>query len=367
MSHILAIRFSALGDVAMTLPVLCSFARQYPEHEVTLLSKANIAPLFQEPFLGEKSEGTSALQLPQNLHFRGVDLQNYQGFRGLMQLFHELKKERYDAVADLHDVLRSLILRTAFSSHNTPTAHIKKSRAMRRAITRKSNKELAPMEGSPQRYADVFGALGFPVKIDFHSIYGNIRLTLPIDMLNTLNLPSQDASEAGLRYIGIAPFARHEGKIYPQDLMEKVVELLSEEACNRVFLFGFGESEGQYCRMLEERYPNVKSLVGLFKMNKELALMSRLNVMLTMDSANMHLAALVATPTVSVWGATHPVAGFSGLPAPGSEKVQLRLPCRPCSIFGNRPCYKGTYECMKGITPETIVEAIRRVAPVTLI
>lgn len=88
----------------------------------------------------------------------------------------------------------------------------------------------------------------------------------------------------------------------------------------------------------------------------ELALMNRLDVMVSMDSANMHLASLAGVPVVSVWGATHPYAGFMGWGQSIGNAVQIDLPCRPCSIYGNKPCLRGDYFCMKNISPEQIVE-----------
>ena len=94
MAHLLAMRFSALGDVAMTVPVVRSFALAYPQHEVTLMSRPMAAPLF---------EG-----LPANVHFRPVKVSDYKGVNGLVRLYHELESEGYDGVADLHDVLRTM-------------------------------------------------------------------------------------------------------------------------------------------------------------------------------------------------------------------------------------------------------------------
>ena len=88
--------------------------------------------------------------------------------------------------------------------------------------------------------------------------------------------------------------------------------------------------------------------------------MSHLDVMLSMDSANMHLASLVATPVVSVWGATHPYAGFMGWNQNPENVIQIPLECRPCSIFGQKACLRGDYACMNRIAPETIVEQIEK-------
>lgn len=81
----------------------------------------------------------------------------------------------------------------------------------------------------------------------------------------------------------------------------------------------------------------------LHGLREELILMSNLDVMVSMDSANMHLASLTGTPVVSVWGATHPYAGFLGCNQKEENAVQVSMPCRPCSIFGNKPCQRGDY------------------------
>ena len=93
-------------------------------------------------------------------------------------------------------------------------------------------------------------------------------------------------------------------------------------------------------------------------MRDELILMSHLDVMVSMDSANMHLASIVGTPVVSIWGATHPFAGFMGWGQPPENAVQLDLPCRPCSIYGNKPCLRGDYSCLKNISPDQVVDRI---------
>lgn len=106
-----------------------------------------------------------------------------------------------------------------------------------------------------------------------------------------------------------------------------------------------------------EKYPQVTNAsFELASLEKEMILMSHLNVMISMDSANMHLAAICNTPVVSVWGATHPYAGFMGWNQRYDDTVQTDLPCRPCSIYGNRPCYRGDFACMNNITLETIVK-----------
>ena len=162
------------------------------------------------------------------------------------------------------------------------------------------------------------------------------------------------------KWIGIAPFAAHKGKVYPLRLMEQVVAALSAVDSYRIFLFGAGESERGTLENWEQQYKNVHSLAGKLRMDGELIIMSHLDVMLSMDSANMHLASLVGTPVLSVWGATHPYAGFMGWGQSLSRAIQLDLSCRPCSIYGDRSCMRGDYACLALIRPDTIVERIKQ-------
>lgn len=337
MARLLAIRFSALGDVAMTVPVLYAFAEAYPEHQLVVLSRSAWAPFFQSA--------------PPNLIFRGVDLKSYAGIGGLSRLFHELRNERFDAVADLHDVLRTKYLRWRFRLSGIPVSVIDKGRKEKRRLVSRKRKSVKQLPTSFERYQAVFRKLGYTFSCHFRSLYGSrrgdIRLFQVLDMKK-----GEDC------WVGIAPFAAHTGKIYPVELMEKVIHELSQKERMRIFLFGGGSREKEVLEGWAVRYPRVVSVVGKLKMDGELALMSWLDVMVAMDSGNMHLASLVGTPVVSVWGATHPYAGFMGWRQSEKRAVQLDLPCRPCSIYGNKPCFRGDYACLKGISPSQLVEQV---------
>lgn len=141
--------------------------------------------------------------------------------------------------------------------------------------------------------------------------------------------------------------------------MEKVVELLSHSG--RVVLFGGKGKEEDIMRAWARKYNNVelaRDVISGEALAAELELMRGLDVMLSMDSANMHLASLVGTRVVSVWGATHPYAGFLGWGQRMEDCVQKDLPCRPCSIYGSKPCRYGDFRCLNSITPEEIVRAV---------
>jgi len=126
----------------------------------------------------------------------------------------------------------------------------------------------------------------------------------------------------------------------------------------KVFLFGGGKKEIGIFEEWIKKYPTVISTTGKLNMSTELILMSYLNVMLSMDSANMHMASLVNIPVISIWGATHPYGGFMGWKQLPVNTIQLDMPCRPCSVYGESPCYRGDYACMNNIEPERVIKKI---------
>ena len=142
------------------------------------------------------------------------------------------------------------------------------------------------------------------------------------------------------------------------ELQEQVVAHFATDPKVKVFLFGGGKSEQEVFDGWVAKYPTVVSMIGKLNMRTELNLMSHLDVMLSMDSANMHLASLVNIPVISVWGATHPYAGFMGWKQLPVNTVQLDLSCRPCSVYGQKPCWRGDYACLREIKPEQVIAKI---------
>ncbi len=341
MAKILVIRFSALGDVAMTIPVISSFATQYPQHEITVLSRKFMAPLFTG--------------LPSNVNFRGVDFkESYKGFRGLNKLYKELKIEKFEVIIDLHNVLRSIYLRLRFFLDGCTTTYIDKQRKEKRALTRTKKKILKKLPSSFDRYANTFKKVGYPIKLDFVSIYKN-------SIADINSIKSITGLKGTEKWIGIAPFAAHKGKIYPLNKQEEVIKVLATNTNNKIFLFGGGKQEKEILEKWESKYLNVVSMAGKLLLSEELILMEQLDVMISMDSGNMHLASLVNTPVISVWGATHPYAGFMGWHQSEDNAVQIELPCRPCSVFGNKPCMRRDYACLNNISTEMIINKINSI------
>jgi ADP-heptose:LPS heptosyltransferase len=331
MKKLLIIRFSALGDIAMTVPVVHDLAVQYPDLEITMLSREMARPLFE--------------QLPDNVHFIAADLKGrHKGLLGLCRLWRDAHLSDFDYIADFHDVLRTWWLRTEGCLRRKKAAKIDKGRKGKRALTRQKNKVFEQQATSFERYAKVLEQLGFPIKPEF----------VKLDYSSFCE--KQKATNE--TWIGIAPFAKHPAKVYPLEKMEEVIKALSQRENTSVFLFGGGEEEKQLITELCAKYPHVQAAQNQQGLKSEIALMGQLDVMLSMDSANMHLASLVGTRVVSIWGGTHPYAGFLGWNQNPSNCVQLDLPCRPCSVYGNKPCFRGDYACLNGITPSQIIEKL---------
>lgn len=339
MKRLVVFRFSAMGDVAMTVPVLYSLATQYPELQITVVSRAGFQPFFEK--------------LPGNVSFMAADLYGkHKGIKGLFQLFQELRRQKFDAVADLHGVLRTFFLRFCFRLTGVRVEHIDKGRKEKKALTRQRNKIFRPLQTTCERYATVFNKLGWKIDLNFTSIFTSAVRD------KSLFLPY--TGEKGNNYwIGIAPFAKHTGKMYPLSKMEEVISTLSQENATRILLFGGGQKETDILAQWEKKYSHTISLAGKLKLNGELTLMSELDLMVSMDSANMHMASLVHTPVISIWGATHPWGGFMGWNQSMENAIQTNHPCRPCSIFGHKPCQGKDFACLKQISPESILERIR--------
>lgn len=339
MAKFLVIRFSALGDVAMTIPVIYSFATQYPEHQVTVVSKKVYAPLFTG--------------LPVNVDFFGVDFKkDHKGFAGLGHLYNQLKRERFDYVIDLNCVLRSLILISRFMLSGKSVSIIRKEKRKQQLLTRKRYKKIKPLKSTFQHYQEAFIRIGFSFNLNFNRI-----LIHPDEMSDIIRIFGEKEDNT---WIGIAPFAKEKGKIYPIELQEEVLKYFTQRKNTKIFLFGGGKDELDVFHKWADKYPSITIVAGKVNMHQEVLLMSRLNVMLSMDSSNMHLASLAGIPVISVWGATHPYSGFLGWKQKEENVVQIPLDCRPCSSHGTKPCYKGTWQCLYDIRPSMIIGKIEK-------
>ena len=322
MITILAYRFSAFGDVAMTVPVVTEFLEQNPDVQIVFVTRKNFSDLF---------EGVP------NLIFKGVNIDDYKGVFGLRKLAKELITEfKPDYVADLHDVIRTKILNRIFRRKDYPVAVINKGKDEKEHLTDIWNLEKTPLKKTTERYADVFRDLGFSVELSHQ--------------YRTVSLQKNG--------IGFAPFAQHEGKMLPLEKSFELAKYLSKKY--RIYFFGGGKHEVETLDKWVSQIPNAENVAGKLSLKEELLKIAGLEIMISMDSANMHLASLVGTRCISVWGATHPYAGFLGYGQHEDDVIQVKdLTCRPCSVFGDKKCYRGDWACLHEINIQQIMDKIQ--------
>lgn len=332
---IIVLRFSAMGDVAMVASVLKEFVLQNPSAKVIMVSREAFKPFF------DKIE---------NLTFHPIQPKTkHKGIFGLYRLFKELSTYRPTEIADLHDNLRSRAISSFFRLAGVKIKRIDKGRAEKKALTRSVNKIFKPLRATVERYADVFRELGFGIKLN-HKLE-KFTKKIPAKAENLFHHKTN-------KKIGISPFAQHIYKVYPLEKMENVISSLSLLGYE-LFIFGGGKSEEEIAEKWQQNFENTHNLIGNFNLSEELAIISNLDLMLSMDSSGMHMASLMGVPVVSIWGPTHPYAGFLGYGQLLNDCVQIDHPSRPNSIYGNKPCFCGVESCMELIDPTTIVNKIK--------
>ncbi|SRX52651.1 glycosyltransferase family 9 protein [Aequorivita sp. CIP111184] len=336
-THILVIRLSAMGDVAMTVPVLQVLTQTYPELKITVLSRPFFKPFF---------EGIPSIA------FLEADVYGEHKRFGLIKLANEAKDLGIDAVADLHNVIRSKIITKYLKFKGLETATIDKGRAEKKELISSKGKNISQLKTTHQRYADVFGNLGFSIDLKKYIAPSKKRLSPKLNGL--LGIEPK-------KLIGIAPFAAYKSKMYPLSLMAEVIRELDRKDKYRIFLFGGGKKEIELLKKLENPFANVTNVAGKLTFEEELALISNLDLMLSMDSGNGHLASMYGVPVVTLWGVTHPSAGFIPFNQPENNQLvadREQYPLIPTSIYGNK-FPKGYDEAMNTITPETVVQKVQ--------
>ncbi|MCK5908075.1 MAG: glycosyltransferase family 9 protein [Flavobacteriales bacterium] len=343
--NLLVIRMSAMGDVAMTVPVIKEVLRSNPDINITYVSREGFRVFF---------DGIKRFK------FVSPDLDgDHKGLTGMYKLFQELRQDTiFDAVADLHGVMRSQVLTGLFRMRGIKVASIHKGRTDKGNLVKQSAKNSKQLKLNTERYADVFRKIDIPVKLS-HKLPRKKRSKVP-------RIVQKEAGAKAGPWIGIAPFAQYKGKKYRFDKVGTLIEQLQKTyPKSKIFLFGGGDAEVIKLRGLWEKYPQTVLAAGKMNLAEELNLMTNLDTMISMDSANMHMASLVGTKVVSVWGATHPYAGFMGYGQSLEWAAQLDMDCRPCSVFGNKECHKdGSYACMMDLPESMIVDKVKVLVPV---
>lgn len=333
----LILRFSAMGDVAMVAPVLENVVKNNSDAKFIVVTSSRYDAFFS--------------------HIKNVEticIDTKDKHRGIIGMFNFalflVKNFRFSKVIDLHSVIRSRVLCLFLTVLGKHVYRLDKMHDVKKEIlkSKSSSKEL---KKTVYRYSETFLRAGY--KVDFEETLKKVRRPI-----NSLPSPFTNITDSGKNLIGFAPFAGHKGKICPDSLAEDIIKRLSERENTTVLLFGGSEEERTKCEQWEKVFPDVISTVRKLSLTDEIALISNLDVMISMDSSAQHIASLTGTRAITIWGATQPVMGFLGYGQSYEDVVTLSLDCSPCSVYGNIPCYKETYECLHKITADKVIEKL---------
>jgi ADP-heptose:LPS heptosyltransferase len=337
--HILVIRTSAMGDVALVSPVLREMEKKFPEVKITLLTRSAFKSFFRQ------SDKLSIFYLD--------SARRHKGLTGLFRLYRDLKKgEEIDRVIDLHDVIRSKVIRFFFRLRGVPVSVIDKGRREKRDLIK--GKRKVQLRHTVIRYCDAFARAGFILD---PSDGINILPTMP-----ALNRASEILSFDNSIKIGVAPYAKHKLKIWPEENMIRLLNMISEKRNVKFFLFG-GREESVLLDEFRKKVKGCINLAGKLSLEEEIAVISRLDFMIAMDSSNMHMAALTGSKVISIWGGTDPFNGFGAWMQPDEYSIRISiddLTCRPCTIYGKGECRRGDLACMNWLTPEIVLTRIEQ-------
>lgn len=335
--HIAVIRLSAMGDVAMIVPVLLAVVDQYPDVKITVVSRSFYKPIF------DRIPNVSFLSA--HTHHR------HKGVFGIYRLYRDLKDRNVDQVADLHNVLRSKILRMFFVLSGHKVAATDKGREEKKVLTQHREKDIHPLATMVERHTETFKKLGLALDMNFPLVLSKRILS---DEITTF------LGEKDQKWIGIAPFAHYKSKMYPLDLMQKIIKELATRPNTKLILIGGGRHEKEELDKMTQGLDNVVNITKKFQFDEELQLISNLDLMVSMDSGNGHLAAMFGVKTITLWGATHPYAGF----APYNQPIEncllsdrTQYPLLPTSVYGDKKVV-GYEDVMRTISVHDVLQKI---------
>ena len=331
MKTYLIIRLETLGNVAMTVPVIASLSRRYPDDRFIVVAKK---PL-QDMFYG----------MP-NVEYVEARIKQHGDLRRLM---HQLRLLHADEVIDLQDRLSTRLLRGYLRLHGCRVHAVHYGRWRKRWLTFKGAKYSDALPTEFDRYREAFRRAGLETDTEFSS--------LPVNTTAAARVSELFGERKG-SWVGVAPFAKSQSNMLPYRVTKQLIMRLAERSGTRIFLFGAGAVE---CEMLNQwagLHKQVESVAGRLTLGEELELMRRLDYMLCMDSANQHLSSLVGLRAISIWCGTHPKLGFMGWKQHEEDILQHNeLACRPCTMHGTNHCRFFNYAC-KQITAKQIIQHI---------
>ncbi len=321
---ILILRLSSLGDIVLTTPLLVALREKYPESRIDLVIASEYETLAQ------------VLPAVSRVHV----FNKRSGFSGLLALRNQLREEKYDYVLDVHDVLRTKILRQGLGKH----VSVIDKRTFKRWLLVKFKYDL--LKGEP----DVIGRYFEAAK--------------KLGITDDGRAPTLKATHVrDPKRIAIAPSARHWNKRWPVEHFQRLGNTLLEKGYELTF-YG-SRAEIALIEEIRKGLHNGKhrSLAGELDLTDAAHSLAKCSAAITNDSGLLHVAEAVGTPVVALFGPTVKQFGFAPRAASAVVLEVEGLYCRPCTAIGSSECPEKHFRCMREVGPEQVVVALHTVIP----
>ena len=322
----LIIRFSSIGDIVLTTPVVRCLKKQLPDSEIHFLTKESFGTIVEN-----------------NPYIDKVYLLSHSW----ETIVHELKQENYDYIIDLHHNLRTLRLKKDLGIRSFPFNKLN----IQKWIYTNLKWNMMPDVHIVDRYMKTVESFG--VKNDGEGLDYFIPGK---DEVKQSDIPVSHH----LGYIGLVIGAAHNTKKLP---VEKLKELCSKIA-HPIILLG-GKEDNENAKQIASADPiKIYNACGKFNLNESADLVRKSKLIITHDTGLMHIAAAFKKKIISVWGNTVPEFGmypYYGKDQIPNLKFEIKgLRCRPCSKIGYAKCPRGHFKCMRQISMDAVVETARQ-------
>ena len=297
---ILIVRFSAIGDILLTFPVVEALGKKYANAEIHFLTKPAHASLLQ--------------LLPRKIKVHLLS-------DSLLHTARALREEHFDLVIDLHNNLRTLILQVFMRSFHWKRVN---KLNIRKWLLTTFKWDTLPNTHVIDRYAKA----------------ANVKVDFPVPLNHSSH---QHPFPLPTSYVAWVLGATFETKQFP---LNKIKEVLPALNCPVVLLGGTKELE--MANELLKAFPSVLSLVGKTSISEAALVLKEAKLVVTNDTGLMHLASFYNKPMVCLWGNTLPAFGMYPFNNDQIKHFEVKdLACRPCSKIGSHRCPKSHFNCMQ--------------------
>jgi heptosyltransferase-2 len=337
------LRLSSIGDIILTSPLLRVY-RQAAGKDARV------------DFVVRKEYA----ELVQSCHHLSI-IHEYDvatGYKGLQALARKLREEQYDLVIDLHDSIRTKLLRVACKAGDTVV--MDKRKFERWLLVNLKRNAYSDALTVAERYIETVAPYG--IVNDDKGLEIFIPDTTQFEVSGKIAKLRLNQFE---KVIGICPGSKHFTKRWQREKFAEVAVRTAKEHHAKVLLFG-GRDERDDCEFVRQEVARrvsedaVTNFAGEFSLLESAAALEFCDVVVTNDSGLMHLAAARQRKIVAIFGSTVKEFGFAPY---GTEAVVIEnsgLDCRPCTHIGKASCPKGHFNCMTEINADEVYAAVLR-------